>query len=299
MQSEWLRTEAIDWDEMRRFAAAGYLYAVLDACDSPAALAKVRELGERATSLFQGTPYEGYTEHAPYLVMADAALLEWIRASLLGGPSGIFVVAQAGLPELCAHLRRFLVVQLPDGEKWFFRYYDPRVFSVYLPTCNRQELDQFFGPVRGFAVRCGERIELVQAVAVGEPAPVATPWPIRTEQYERLAQASLQNFESRAAAHLREFFPEQCSSLGQEGLWRAIAYGLQRAHEYGIRTECDVCRYLDLMFGLGPDFDRDPKLLWAQEILRRKDSGEPAARLTQLFDRLEQTVKGGEQHGSA
>ena len=31
-----------------------------------------------------------------------------------------------------------------------FRYYDPRVLRVYLPTCNFDELQTVFGPVMHF-----------------------------------------------------------------------------------------------------------------------------------------------------
>jgi hypothetical protein len=31
-----------------------------------------------------------------------------------------------------------------------FRYYDPRVLSVYLPTCNPEEVTSLFGPVSRF-----------------------------------------------------------------------------------------------------------------------------------------------------
>ncbi len=93
--------------------------------------------------------------------------------------------------------------------------------------------------------------------------------------------------------------PQCCKSLGDAALRRAISYGVQRAHNYGITSECDVCKYLDLMFGLGPDFDRDPKLPWAKEILSRSGTSEPAPRLAMLYERLEQTVKGAEQHEPA
>jgi hypothetical protein len=31
-----------------------------------------------------------------------------------------------------------------------FRYYDPRVLRVYLPTCNAEELATVFGPIETF-----------------------------------------------------------------------------------------------------------------------------------------------------
>ena len=48
------------------------------------------------------------------------------------------------------HLRRFLKVHDESGQRMLFRYYDPRVLRVYLPTCNPAELQQVFGPVKNY-----------------------------------------------------------------------------------------------------------------------------------------------------
>ena len=45
------------------------------------------------------------------------------------------------------HLRTLLRVQDEDGAKMLFRFYDPRVLRVYLPTCTADELRQMFGPI--------------------------------------------------------------------------------------------------------------------------------------------------------
>jgi hypothetical protein len=50
------------------------------------------------------------------------------------------------------HLRKFLTVQDEDGRRLLFRYYDPRVLRVYLPTCTPAELKQLFGPVQSWIV---------------------------------------------------------------------------------------------------------------------------------------------------
>jgi hypothetical protein len=42
------------------------------------------------------------------------------------------------------------MVHDPDGRRLYFRYYDPRVFRVYLPTCNAEEMEQVFGPVLSY-----------------------------------------------------------------------------------------------------------------------------------------------------
>jgi hypothetical protein len=38
----------------------------------------------------------------------------------------------------------------PKGQSLVFRYYDPRVLRVYLPTCTREELRTVFGPIECF-----------------------------------------------------------------------------------------------------------------------------------------------------
>ena len=44
------------------------------------------------------------------------------------------------------------MVGAPGGERVYFRFYDPRVLRVYLPTCSSSELKGVFGPVGRFVV---------------------------------------------------------------------------------------------------------------------------------------------------
>jgi hypothetical protein len=42
------------------------------------------------------------------------------------------------------------MVRDPAGKRLMFRYYDPRVLRVYLPTCTAAELRAIFGLVERF-----------------------------------------------------------------------------------------------------------------------------------------------------
>ena len=53
---------------------------------------------------------------------------------------------------LRSHLRGFLRVKDESGRILLFRYYDPRVLRVYLPTCRPPELRTIFGPVSSYLV---------------------------------------------------------------------------------------------------------------------------------------------------
>jgi Domain of unknown function (DUF4123) len=134
-------------------AADGRLFAILDACDEPAVPAKVHELEpERAMSLYQGQAEHEQWAVAPYLAKVDEGLLEWIVKTLWKKPWGIFAVAEHDLMTLRKHFRRFLIVEDPEGQTMYFRYYDPRILEVFLPTSTRDELKTFFGPLKAYAI---------------------------------------------------------------------------------------------------------------------------------------------------
>ncbi len=66
-----------------------------------------------------------------------------------GNSWGVFLKCDTSLQKLRRHLRGFLVVRGPRG-RLVFRYYDPRVLRVYLPTCTTEELATVFGPIQTF-----------------------------------------------------------------------------------------------------------------------------------------------------
>ncbi len=266
-----IKTREIDSEQLRELAAAGWVYAILDACDEPLVPPKMQELGEeKALSLFKGGAQESYWAVAPYLAKVDSGLLQWLGENLDGTPWGIFVFTKTDLLALHRHFRHFLIVQLHDGKQWFFRFYDPRILTTYLPGCNAAELKQFFGPVRGFGVAAEDKV-IITEIAPGtadtatlSAAPLSH---IRPEQYGALDELAISDFEARVTAHIQEFFPQQCEELGPKGTHEFIRYGIAKAASYEITDETEVCQYIDLMFGFGEDFDSDPEQAWAAQVL--------------------------------
>jgi hypothetical protein len=105
---------------------------------------------------------------------------------------------------------------------------------------------------------------------------------IRQKQMETLSQAAVKDFENRMVIHLNKFFPEQCEALGEPKTREAIQYGIKRAAIYEIETERDVCKYIDLMFAFGRDFDIDPGLPWAARILQDAKYKNPTTKVEDL-----------------
>jgi len=88
---------------------------------------------------------------APHLLKlpADHPFTDWLLQGW-GRHWGIFLQSRASLRELRKHFRTVLIVRDPDNKPLYFRYYDPRVLRVFLPTCNAGELAQVFGPVERY-----------------------------------------------------------------------------------------------------------------------------------------------------
>ena len=40
------------------------------------------------------------------------------------------------------------MVKSPSGKQVYFRFYDPTVLRLFLPTCLSKEIEEFFGPVK-------------------------------------------------------------------------------------------------------------------------------------------------------
>jgi hypothetical protein len=89
---------------------------------------------------------------APYLVQLeyDDKYSQQLIARAWGNSWGVFLKCGASIASLRRHLRKLLSVRSPKGEILLFRYYDPRVLRVYLPTCRPEELEAVFGPIDRF-----------------------------------------------------------------------------------------------------------------------------------------------------
>jgi Domain of unknown function (DUF4123) len=287
-----LQLQPTSLERLRKFATGAYLYALLDAYDAPAVPAKVQELGkEKAVSLFIGEAEKKYWDLAPYLIQVDEPTLEWMLQTVWCAPCGVFVISKSGLETLRTHFRRFLMVQLPDGERWYFRYYDPRILKVYLENCRTDELDIFYGPVRGFGLMDPESDSILLMHIMGLerselPSEVASGpiWQVRPEQFQALGEASRKDFEDRMVRHVCKLFPDPCKTLGEDGVRGLIRHGMARAAVYHLSREADLCKFIELMFAFGRDFDQNPKMPWASLTFLDDSIAEPSLRLARVLE---------------
>jgi len=106
---------------------------------------------------------------------------------------------------------------------------------------------------------------------------------IRKEQMAAFGPLGKKAFEDRVVDHLKRAFPQQSEALGEEKMRETIHYGTQRAAAYRITAERDVCKYIDLMVLYGRDFDKDPKLPWAQSVLQNQAIKNPSTKVERLY----------------
>jgi len=130
------------------------LYALLDAAREPSVLKVILESKEEYQSLYEGAQGAQLAHFASYLVRVPqkSALLDTLVQQAWSKSWGVFVTCDQPFKDIRTHFRHFLTVKLPDGEQVYFRYYDPRVLRLFLPTCLPEETNQFFGPVKHFLV---------------------------------------------------------------------------------------------------------------------------------------------------
>ena len=125
------------------------LYALLDAACEPSVLKVLFESKEHYQSLFEGPQGMQLAHFAPYLVRLPqkSPLIETLVRQGWGKNWGIYLTCQEPMEELRRHFRHFLMVKLPDRKQVYFRFYDPRVLRLFLPTCTAEQISLIFGPI--------------------------------------------------------------------------------------------------------------------------------------------------------
>jgi hypothetical protein len=141
--------------KMQLFSQQGArVFTIIDGASVPNLLKNLSIFDPEYICLYRGELEPDMAEVAPYLVFMEreSEFTKWVLSKGWGEHWGIFGVTFADMPTLRKHFRKFLMVYDESGKSLYFRYYDPRVLRVYLPTCNAAELKTVFGPVVSYLV---------------------------------------------------------------------------------------------------------------------------------------------------
>ncbi|MDZ4822271.1 MAG: DUF4123 domain-containing protein [Flavobacteriales bacterium] len=129
-----------------------HTYSILDAARIFGELDTAQQLQTNFLSLYMGQSEELLSSVAPYLFayQPDSEFGKWLLEKGWGNSWGMFVETTVSLEDLRKHFRKFLLVKTEDGKELYFRFYDPRVLRIFLPTCDKAQVKEFFGPVKQF-----------------------------------------------------------------------------------------------------------------------------------------------------
>ena len=153
-------------------AAREPLYAILDAARDRRILELCRESVEEYRSLYDGVEGETMVHVAPHLVRlpAGSRLLAALVREGWGRRWGIFLTCALPFTEVRRHLRRFLMVELEEsGDRMYFRFYDPRTLTTFIPSCSPRQAQEFFGSASTFLIE-GEGTALLRYARPAEPS---------------------------------------------------------------------------------------------------------------------------------
>lgn len=106
---------------------------------------------------------------------------------------------------------------------------------------------------------------------------------VYNKQMDTMRKVVEQGFINEMSAHVKQFFPDYCSKFEGGGLQAYCENTIEKAASFGYETERDIFLFLNVMVLLGPNFDSDPSLEWAQEILKN-EIAEPEYNLEELAD---------------
>ena len=129
------------------------LFAIVDTASDPRLFGWVTACREYQC-LFSGKLEPPLQAAAPYLVKlsTESLLYKAWQNEGWGKNWGIFCSSTASIHELRKHFRQFLSARLPDGMIVQFRFYDPRVWRIYINTCNQADLKNWFAHVLEYTV---------------------------------------------------------------------------------------------------------------------------------------------------
>ena len=133
------------------------LYTIVDAAQDSAKIMQLLKYPPRQTamaSLFEGERVEELANVAPYLIeftQRDNPLLIQLVQQGWQHHWAIYFSYPNGFEAAGDKLRRNLPIKAKD-EIGLFRFYDPRVFNLFIPSFDAKQCREFFGAVSHYWV---------------------------------------------------------------------------------------------------------------------------------------------------
>ncbi len=129
-------------------------FLIIDAARTYEKIQEAPEILKNSYCLYNEKGDEVLSSVAPYVVDCEISknTLQWVEENVWGNSGCTFLFSNILFDKICIHLKHFITAKIEDGQELYFRFYDPRVLKIFLPSCNKQQILEFFGPVEYFIV---------------------------------------------------------------------------------------------------------------------------------------------------
>jgi hypothetical protein len=146
------------------FSKVSRVFVILDGALIPELRMKIYEMKPVHHCLFTGELEPDMAEVAPYMVrlIPNTHFTEWVLSECWGKNWGIFAQTRETVIEMRKHFSSLITVYDESGAPMTFRYYDPRVWRKFLPTCQPDELKTIFGKVDAFFVESEDQESFIR-----------------------------------------------------------------------------------------------------------------------------------------
>lgn len=274
------------------------VYAILDGARDKKIEPLVRTGELKSSCLYEGKLTYAMAVSAPYIVRLEKHHPQTTEILLQGwGNSwGIFAITYppATLAGVRRNCRKMAKVQSPNGKKLLFRYYDPRVLRVYLPHCNTEQAQKVFGPTTEYIIegqsaktihrfrQTNHGVEDIQAysglsqlpaqplknTASIQPALLSTSeLTITQQQISVFEKIKLTAFIKQMQEHVKSCFPSKVAQFtNDQALVDWLSNNIFQAHDLGLETEQEICRYLNVAMVQGQEIKDAP---WLKDIMAK------------------------------
>jgi len=127
-------------------------FLLLDAARLKQNLDEAKALNSSGVSLYSGEMETQLENAFPFLFSFEdrSEFADWYFKNGWGQSWGVLLHSEYDMQRTANHLKKNILVNTENGKDYFFRFYDPRVMRIFLPTCNAKQLKEFFGPVEQF-----------------------------------------------------------------------------------------------------------------------------------------------------
>lgn len=113
---------------------------------------------------------------------------------------------------------------------------------------------------------------------------------IRENQHEVLREAARVVFLDHMEKHVCTHFATVLATVKSDQLREILIRQWARANSYGLTSEMGVCSWLNVVFTLGEDFEKQPGYTWALPLLENETMVE-SAKLARLKTRVQAALE--------